>query len=112
MPELLAGDHFDEAPRVGDGGDHVDGPQDAPVATEVRHVHDGNGARHGVDEDDDVGDELGVSAQLEEAGTFDDGGADSPRGVGGVRGGRQRIESGHRDTHEFALFVAAGRPAL
>jgi len=63
VPELLAGDHFDEAPRVGDGGDHVDGPQDAPVAPEVGDVHDGHGSRHRIHEDDDVGDELGVAAQ-------------------------------------------------
>ena len=112
VPELLAGDHFDEPPRVGDGGDHVDGPQDAPVAPEVRHVHDGDGAGHGVDEDDDVGDEFGVAAQLEEAGAFDDGGADGSRGVRRVRGGRQRVESGHGDAHELALFVAAGCPVF
>ena len=78
----------------------------------MRHVHDGDGAGHGVDEDDDVGDEFGVAAQLEEAGAFDDGGADGSRGVRRVRGGRQRVKSGHGDAHELALLVAAGCPVF
>ena len=110
VPQPLAGDHLDDAPRVGDRGDDVYGPQDPPVPLEMRDVHDGHGADERVGEDDHVGDELRVAAQSEEEGALDDGGSHLPRRPRRRGGGCEGVQAGHGLADEGPLPVGALGP--